>query len=195
MKIIVLSGADSIHTVRWTNAYASLGHTVHLITLPDHPVRKDKLNDGVSIHYLKFPSPLGYFLNAIELNRLCKQINPDVINVHFASGYGTLARMSRIHPYVLSVWGSDVYDVPFQSKLKHSIVKRNLKNADALASTSYAMTLQTKKVLGQNDINIAVTPFGVDINEFSPSINPAPKDENVFLFGTIKETITFYPII
>lgn len=194
MKIIILSGADSIHTVRWTNAYAKLGHSVHLISLPNQPIRKDKLIDGVSIHYLKYPSPLGYYLNAIELNRLCKAINPDAINVHYASGYGTLARMSRIHPYVLSVWGSDVYDVPFQSKIKHGIVKRNLRNADALASTSHAMALQIKKVLGSNDIDIAVTPFGVDIHEFSPNVKPVPKDSNVFLFGTIKKLTYKYGI-
>lgn len=194
MKIIVLSGADSIHTVRWTNAYAKMGHTVHLVTMPDHIVRKDKLTKDVTIHYLKFPSPYGYYLNAVELNSLCKKINPDVINVHFASGYGTLARLSRIHPYVLSVWGSDVYDVPYQSRLKHGIVKRNLKNADALASTSYAMTLQIKKVLGNENINIAVTPFGVNIEEFSPTVTPAPKDEKTFLFGTIKKLTYKYGI-
>lgn len=194
MKIIILSGADSIHTVRWTNAYASMGHSVHLVTMPDHIVRKDKLNNNVTIHYLKYPSPYGYFINAIELNRLCKKIDPDVINVHFASGYGTLARWAHIHPYVLSVWGSDVYDVPYQSRLKHYIVKRNLLNADALASTSYAMTLQTKKVMGDNSIQIAVTPFGVNINEFSPNIAPTPKNDNIFLFGTIKKLTYKYGI-
>ena len=194
MKILLLSGADSIHTVRWANAFANRGHKVHLVTVSDHVVRKDKLTDNVSIHYLKFPSPWGYYLNAITLHRLCRKIDPDVISVHFASGYGTLARLARIHPYVLSVWGSDVYDVPYQSKLKNIIIKRNLRNADALASTSHAMAVQTRKVLGDDSVNIAVTPFGVDLDQFSTDVTPASKDENIFLFGTIKKLTYKYGI-
>lgn len=194
MRIVILSSADSIHAVRWTNAFASRGHEVHLITVANHIVKKDKLSDNVTIHYLKYPSPWGYYLNILQLRKLCKEIDPDAISVHYASGYGTLARLARIHPYVLSVWGSDIYDVPFQSKWMNLIVKRNLRNADSLASTSHAMAIQTKKVLGTNNIEIAVTPFGVDLNEFSSSICPAPKDENVFLFGTIKKLTYKYGI-
>lgn len=194
MKIIILSGAGSIHTVRWTNAFASRGHEVHLVTVKNHIVRKDKLTDNVTIHYLKYPSPWGYYLNAMELHQLCKKIDPDVISVHYASGYGTLARLARIHPYVLSVWGSDVYDVPYQSKLKNIIIKRNLRNADALASTSHAMAVQTRKVLEDDSVEIAVTPFGVDLNDFSVGVVPAPKDKNVFLFGTIKKLTYKYGI-
>lgn len=190
----MLSGADSIHTIRWTNAFISLGHEVHLVTMPDHPIRKDKAIDEVNIHYLKYPSPWGYYLNAFELNRLCKKLNPDIINVHYASGYGTLARMSRIHPYVLSVWGSDVYDFPFQGKFNLHTLKRNLVNADAIASTSKSMAEHTKRLLGNQSVDIAITPFGVDTNAFSPCINPAAKEDNVFLFGTIKKLTYKYGI-
>lgn len=194
MKIVILSSAGSIHTVRWANAFAGRGHEIHLVTVKNHIVRKDKLTDNVTIHYLKYPSPWGYYLNAMELHQLCKKIDPDVINVHYASGYGTLARLAKIHPYVLSVWGSDVYDVPYQNIIMKYIVRWNILNADALASTSHAMAVQTRKVLDDSTVNIAVTPFGVDLKEFSTEVEPAPKDENVFLFGTIKKLTYKYGI-
>lgn len=194
MKILMLACGDSIHTIRWTNAFAFLGHEVHLVTMPDHPIKKDKAIGNVTVHSLKIPTPWGYYLNAWELNRLCKKINPDVINVHYASGYGTLARMSRIHPYVLSVWGSDVYDFPNQRKFNFYTLKKNLANADAIASTSISMAEYTNKYLKESCGDIAITPFGVDINAFSPCIIPAVKDDNVFLFGTIKKLTYKYGI-
>lgn len=194
MKILMLACADSIHTIRWSNAFASLGHQVHLVSMPNHPINKDKTNDNVFIHYLRYPSPWGYYLNAFELNRLCKKINPNIINVHYASGYGTLARLSRIHPYVLSVWGSDVYDFPYQNKFNLNIIQKNLVSADVIASTSKSMAEHTKKLLNSPYLEIPVTPFGVDTNLFSPQIEPALKDDNVFLFGTIKKLTYKYGI-
>lgn len=194
MKILMLSGADSIHTIRWANAFASLGHEVHLVTMPDHPIKKDKVIESVTVHSLKIPSPWGYYLNAWELNRIYKKIKPDIINVHYASGYGTLARMSRIHPYVLSVWGSDIYDFPQKSKFNLYTLKKNLTNADAIASTSKSMGEYTKQYLKESTVDIAITPFGVDTNVFSPNIEPAAKEDNVFLFGTIKKLTYIYGI-
>ncbi|GAE70510.1 dolichol-phosphate mannosyltransferase [Cutibacterium acnes JCM 18909] len=40
-------------------------------------------------------------------------MQPDIVNVHYATGYGLLARLAHIDaPTLLSVWGSDVYDSP-----------------------------------------------------------------------------------
>jgi len=40
-------------------------------------------------------------------------VQPDIVNVHYATGYGLLARFAHIDaPMLLSVWGSDVYDSP-----------------------------------------------------------------------------------
>ncbi len=44
---------------------------------------------------MKFNAPYGYYLNVMELRKLYKEIKPDVINVHYASGYGTLVRRAK----------------------------------------------------------------------------------------------------
>ena len=56
--------------------------------------------------------------------------------MHYASGYGTTAMLSRHRPYLLSVWGSDVYDFPNEGRIKRWLLRRNLRHATALASTS-----------------------------------------------------------
>lgn len=168
MRILFLSNAASIHTVRWVNALSERGHEVHLVYKFDDEPKENKINESVSQHRLQYSGTKGYFLNAIQLKNLMKEINPDVVNAHYASGYGTLARLAKLKPLVLSVWGADVYDFPYQNRLKMRIVVDNLKYANQIASTSNSMARQVKKLLNSDTQNIEITPFGIDIEKFSP---------------------------
>lgn len=180
MKLALLAKAGSIHTVRWVNELAARGQEVHLITM-HHEI--GILHDGVHLHFLPFDPPLGYFLNVTHLRKILRSIKPDLLHVHYASGYGTLGRLTDFKPYVLSVWGSDVYAVPYRSPIHRRIVVRNLKTADHVCSTSWAMREQTYK-LCQEIQNISVIPFGIDVNFFCPE--PCLKDTAVLRIGTVK---------
>ena len=46
MKIMLVTCADSIHAVRWANAYAERGHEVYFVAMRGHEVRGDKLEPG-----------------------------------------------------------------------------------------------------------------------------------------------------
>jgi len=102
----------------------------------------------------------------LALRREVSKINADIINVHYASGYGTLAMLACIKPYILSVWGSDVYEFPYQSTFKMWLIQKSLRNATHIASTSHAMASQVRKVLNDDECEVTVTPFGIDINCF-----------------------------
>lgn len=169
MKVLFLSAASSIHTVKWVNSLVSRGHVVHLVFNEGHNPRENYIDNRVILHCLKYGGTKGYYLNARELKKLCEVINPDVINVHYASGYGTLARWSQISPILLSIWGSDVYDFPYQSKIKKLILKKNVRYATKIASTSFCMAEQLRKVMDNKKLEIEVTPFGVDLQFFDPT--------------------------
>ena len=79
-----------------------------------------------------------------------------------------MARKARLPKYILSVWGSDVYDFPYESRVKNHILKRNVRSASYLASTSNCMAVQLKKVMQDEKLEITITPFGVDLNKFDP---------------------------
>lgn len=167
MKIAFVSAAQSIHTVKWVNALAERGHEVRLYSLPNHENKQKNIDPRVRIIYLKRAGFPGYFLNARQMRRELALFRPEVVNAHYASGYGTLARLCKAHPLLLSVWGSDVYEFPAKSFLHKSLVAGNLKKADAVASTSNVMADQVRRVF-QYDKPIFITPFGVDCNLFSP---------------------------
>jgi glycosyltransferase involved in cell wall biosynthesis len=146
----------------------------------------------VFLHRLRYSGTKGYFLNANQLKKLYYEIKPDVVNAHYASGYGTLARLARLKPLVLSVWGADVYDFPYKSRLKMKIVCDNLKYADQIASTSYSMANHVKDLLNNREKNIEITPFGVNIQKFIKNENI--KNDNKIVIGLIKALSPKYGI-
>ncbi|HDG1675106.1 glycosyltransferase [Kluyvera cryocrescens] len=169
MKIVLLSGASSVHTVRWANGLSSAGHDVSIIS--QHPPI-DPFLPSVKVYLLPFRGVLGYFIMVPKVRELLNEIKPDIVNAHYASGYGTTARLVGYHPWVLSVWGSDIYDFPLKSLLHRWLVKKNLRAADRIASTSYCMADQTRTLTPEIE-NIEITPFGVDLDSYKtvPPIN------------------------
>ncbi len=181
MKIAFVSAAQSSHTVKWVNALARKGHTVRLYSLPDHANRQKSIDPAVETVLLRHPGFKGYFLNAGQLRREIASFGPDIVNAHYASGYGTLARLSHAHPLLLSVWGSDVYQFPYRSALHRKLVADNIAGADAVASTGYRMAEQVRRLFGDGK-QIFITPFGVDCHTFSP----LRKTKKGFTVGAVK---------
>lgn len=189
MKILLLSGASSVHTIRWANAFARRGEEVHLVS-QHAPI--DPLDPAVQLHRFPHYQGGGYLINRRRLQALVLELQADVVNAHYATGYGTLARAVGSVPLVLNVWGSDVYDFPEGGPLHRALVRRNLRHADRIVSTSHAMAKRTRQVcpgLGE----IAVVPFGVDIDLFSPAA-AAPDPLDGLVVGTVKSLAPKYGV-
>lgn len=194
MKVMMVTAADSIHAVRWANAYSQRGHDVIFVALSNHREKGDKFLSSIKVVYLKYSGAKGYLLNANALRTIWKKERPDVVNIHYASGYGLLARIAGIHPYILSVWGSDVYDFPFKNWLNKHIVIKNIIKADMIASTSSAMANHVRYLIGDPKREILITPFGVDTDKFSPEGPKQFCEDGVFYFGTVKKQTYLYGI-
>lgn len=189
-KLLILSAASSIHTVKWVNALSKF-YEVHLVYCPNHAPKIHKINDNVFLHELKYKAKLGYYTNCLQMRKLYKIIKPDIINVHYASGYGTLSRLAKLPNTILNVWGSDVYDFPNESKLKKNILRKNIFYATKLASTSEVMAKEVYRQFPELKKEIAITPFGVDTNKFR-KIDGKKTDK--FIIGNIKALSPKYGI-
>jgi glycosyltransferase involved in cell wall biosynthesis len=187
MKVIILGNASSIHTTKLANEMALRKHDVHLISL--HPIY-ETLESRMKLYKLPVPANIGYYINLPFLINIVRNIKPDIINAHYASGYGTLARLLNYDPTILSVWGSDIYEFPLQSKWKYRILIKNLKSATIIASTSHVMKKQVETLVNK-EREIAITPFGVDCKKFTPIDD---KGDDVFRIGTVKSLYPTYGI-
>ena len=166
MKILFVSYAES-HSNKWVNALCDRGHDVVFAMQKSDVNHVEALNEKVIVEYLPFTGKAGYILNSIPLKLLELKYKPNVVNVHYASGYGTMARLAKVNNLVLSVWGSDVYDFPYINSFCMRLIRKNLLFAKKIASTSNCMADQVRKLIGEKK-EITITPFGIDIRQFDP---------------------------
>ncbi len=187
MHVALLAGWNDIHTVRWANALAARGLTIRLFT---QHAGKEPLHPAVQVRHLPFRGRPGYFLNALPLRRSLRKSPVDLVHALYASGYGTLARLSGLPRKLVSVMGADVYDFPKCSRLHRRLVVANLRAA-AIASTSHCMARETHQLAPDLEYP-TVTPWGVDLEKFR-MLGDRRKD-GVVILGTVKKLASKYGI-
>jgi glycosyltransferase involved in cell wall biosynthesis len=188
MRVCLLGDGSSIHLKRWATSLAQAGLEIHLITFPP-----DEEVEGATYHFLprSTGTRLDYFLNAPRVRKLVRKIQPDLLHAHYATSYGRLGARANFHPYVLSVWGSDVFAWPRKGAIPRALLKANLKAADQILSTSQVMADETNKYTAKK---IEVTPFGIDLDQFKPmEVDPFFNKDSIVV-GTIKSLEPLYGI-
>lgn len=183
-QICYLANAASVHTRKWATHFARLGYGVHVVSL--HRPREELA--GVRVHYVgERGSPgerrtVGWrYVWALPRTRmLLHRIQPGILHAQYATGYGLLGALTGFHPYVVSVWGSDVLDFPNRSPLHRALLRFNLRHADRICSTSRYMSAKAKE---HTDKEPVLTPFGVDCDEFGPA---SKRPEGEITIGTVR---------
>ncbi len=193
MKLLILSDANSIHTQKWVFSLINRGLNVRLFSLFKPTTQNAKLYNDLGIvvytidlkqriRNLRNPniSKLLYVTSLPKLKKIVKAFSPRIIHAHYASSYGILAYLIHVKPTILSVWGSDIYDFPKRNLINKWVLKKVIKSADSICSTSEVMRKIIISDYSRNDAYLI--PFGVDINKFKPKT----LNENIFTVGTIK---------
>lgn len=194
MKILLLSNPNSPHTVKWARALADRGLEIFVFGLSNYDDSLYQKYKNIKVYSLKLHgtitedsatkiSKLIYLKAAPAVKKMIAAFKPDLVHAHYASSYGLLGALSGFHPFVLSVWGDDIFYFPNKSFLHRELIKYNLRKADKILSTSHVMAKETAKYTRQA---IAVTPFGIDLNRFRPMQVESIFGENDVVIGTIK---------
>lgn len=201
LKVLLLSDPFSAHTINWANGLYQKGVDVTVFGLSDFD--QSQFQDGVNVISFKISDSIKYksdgnfskmvYLAALPaLKKLLAKIKPVILHAHFATSYGLIGALSKHKPFLISVWGSDVFNFPNKSFLNKKIVEYNLSRANKLFSTSHFMANQTKNFTSKI---VEVIPFGVDTEKFKPSSNKFLFDKNDIVIGSIKALENKYGII
>ena len=179
-RIVIFGWAHSVHVQRWASGLAARGCAVRVISLDGHPL------DGIDTVILPRQSRLSYLTTASRAIEAARAFKPDLVHVHNASGFGWWGLRARLHPLVVSVWGSDA--VAFPSNLwRRAYLRRVLHSADAVTATSRYLADVTTKLCHAIEPRLQVIPFGVEI---PPSLVVPP--EGAFTLCAIKSHKPIY---
>src|SRR5262249_39253213 len=123
-RILLLADAASPHIEKWATALAGKGFKVGLFSLNKttwnwytHPniILLNEPDDYANADFLA--NKLKYLFVLPKLKRLIKDFQPDVLHAHYGSSYGLLGALSGFSPFVVSTWGSDVFEFPRKSAI------------------------------------------------------------------------------
>jgi glycosyltransferase involved in cell wall biosynthesis len=191
MRICLLADATSIHTIKICDYLIKKNHEIFVISFQQGHIEGVKVIafNEINLRSRSDLSKTSYLSYIIKIKKMVNEIKPDILHAHYASSYGTIGSLINYRPYVLSIWGSDVYIFPNKSKIHEYLLRFNLSRADAIMSTSKAMANEVKKYTKKN---VYVTPFGVDFCIFNP-LTKISKDK-VIKIGITKTLNTIYGI-
>jgi glycosyltransferase involved in cell wall biosynthesis len=158
MRILFLSDAGSYHTQRWVNYFVDRGHGCFLISLErGFPTKAQEF----PVRAAPLPNFLKYPLSVTKIKKIARNIRPDLVNAHFVPNYGLIGARLKIHPLVISTWGSDVLISPEKSWLHRIRAKQILSKAD-LITTDALVSAEAIYKLGAAKERVLVTPMGVE---------------------------------
>lgn len=179
MKICLLAPAKSIHTQRIARSLSHNGHCVSVLTFHPAPIGQ------IEVLTIKPSLPgfgkLNYLLGSAGIKSMLNRLQPDILHAHYMSSYGFAAGLIGFRPYVLSVWGTDIFAFPKTFPGAKILTRSLLNRPNLVMSTSRIMAEEARKYTKNK---VIVTPFGIDCKHFSPS-QIQPHDGEIII-GMVK---------
>lgn len=193
----MLSSPTTIHTQRWVSALAERGVEIMLYSF--YPCGEVDYYAGFKNVYVKsfcksremkgikgfFPIKLFTYYRALikDIRNSIQIFHPDIVHAHYLSDNGLFGALAGFHPFIVSAWGTDIYDYPRRAWSRACVIKYILKKADRVLSTSHVMAQELSKYTDKRQIS--VTPFGVDMRLFRRRVEKQ-QATNQFVFGIVK---------
>ncbi|MFC1912770.1 glycosyltransferase [Chloroflexota bacterium] len=185
MKICYFGNPQSIHLQRWMRHFIDKGHEVHVMTLEPCEI------EGAHIHDISASTPSIFYRLPIicrifdfwheryetKIRRiLLEEIKPDILDAHYLTSYGIPASRLRFHPFIITIWGSDVLLAPKRFGKKHvALMKKALRKVDVILCSGENTKKETIKLVREPE-KVKLISFGVDTQKFYPK----PKDEKLW---------------
>jgi glycosyltransferase involved in cell wall biosynthesis len=191
MRICFLGTAYSTHTYRWIQYFAGKGHEIHLISFEEFSF---KPMENLTVHRItptiqkkengfRYPA---YFINSIinplRIKKLIRTINPDILHAHYLTDYGLLGYFIRFHPFVITLWGSDILLAPKESNF-HRIMAKLILNSSNLVTCDSNIVRNECLTYSNHPEKVEVIQWGVDLSTFREKRNDHTKRNNITILS------------
>lgn len=201
-KVLFLADPNSPHIQKWARALHDAGYTIAIFGMPNVQTSAYENYPGIKIYsggldYKLIKSKTSSFKKIVyltlllKIRRVIKEFSPDILHAHVANSYGFFGALQFFHPYLISVWGSDIYTFPKLSYFHRKLIEFNLSKADFILSTTGKMAEEVRKY---TDKKIYITPFGIDVNRFKPQKGYSIFEDDTIVIGLLKSLTLKYGI-
>jgi glycosyltransferase involved in cell wall biosynthesis len=176
LNLAFLGDPNSVHMRRWVRYFSDRGHRVTLL-VPEGKVVVPGLPPAISVEsFLPFSRQRERLFGALEsrrsLTRLLRKLAPDVLHAHFVTENAWHAWISGFHPYVVTVWGSDVLGAVRRGRRARFYARVALRAADVVTGGSEHLVRAAVEA-GARPQRTRYIHLGVDTERFSPGPDPA----------------------
>ncbi len=171
---------------RWVRYFSDRGQRVTLL-VPEGKVVIPGLPPEVSLErFLPFSRQRERLFGALESRRsltgLLRRLEPDVLHAHFVTENAWHAWISGFHPYVVTVWGSDVLAAGRRSRRGRLYARLALRAADIVTGGSEHL-VRAAVAAGARPERTRYIHLGVDTERFSPGPDPVKLRASLGLAG------------
>jgi glycosyltransferase involved in cell wall biosynthesis len=187
LNLAFLGDPNSVHLRRWVSYFAARGHTVTMLVREGKEVEPG-LPPAIAVERFSHfaargrVTPTGLLKGRRSLRRAVARIGPDVLNAHFLTVHGWNAWMSGFHPYVVTLWGSDVFIHARKSRAGAVLARLALRSADMVMVNSETL-MHGALAVGAPAERTEMVQFGVDLTRFMPGPAPAALRAHLGLEG------------
>ena len=162
-RIVIIGWAESVHVGRWARGLAGRGYDVKIVSAGGAPV------ENIDTAVLPRGGGFSYLRHASAAAEQVRRFEPDLVHVHYAGGFGLWGMRAGVRPLVVSVWGSDIVDLP-RSWVNRFILKKLLRRADHITATSRMLKTATLAYMSGEDEKVSVVPFGINVPDSCPPL-------------------------
>jgi glycosyltransferase involved in cell wall biosynthesis len=194
MKVCFFGDSESIHIKRWCKFFIDLDYKVYLISY-------SQKCDIENIHFFSLNTSINVkgnnwktILNVFKLNKILRQIKPDLFHSLYATSYGITGALCFFRPYVITTLGTDILISPKNNILLKYLVSWALKRANWVTAMSNQMKLEIKN-LGVADSKITIVPFGIDAEIFNNKKRHVSENEFTIISTRNFEKVYNIPMI
>jgi len=157
LRIMLLGDSRSFHLKRYLNELRRQNCEVQFLSLESGEIPHVSLERKGPFKFLH------YYLSVSELRAKIREFEPDVVDAHYASGYGHLAARALKQtdiPLVVQMWGSDILIVPEKSWFHKRKVELALSGCDVVIGDSDFLISEACKI--KKSKQTANIQFGIE---------------------------------
>jgi glycosyltransferase involved in cell wall biosynthesis len=165
MRICYIGDANSIHTQRWVEWFAS-DHEVSVISTTYN-------NEPTSYQVVNLPQECAPGTRLVRwlfrIRDFLQREAPQLVHCHYINEAGWFGAAARHHPLVITAWGSDVYRAPVESRMVGRLNRWAIRKADWVTCDS----CDQARVIGSWGVPVdrmSVIGWGVDRHQFHPEV-------------------------